>query len=174
MRIRDRLEHDLERLIRAGAVDYRPGRTVLKVSEQGNKVEVLCHTDGEVRTHLAGFPREKRAELDAACPPDFIYDIDGATVMKTTQGFITPMLRFRGASFSLAEREHGFFKPVPSSSSSLTSDNWIHAQISAPNELALAKLANRQERLSPEAYWSLCAARFPTSRVRPRLEIFAD
>jgi choline dehydrogenase-like flavoprotein len=142
-------EHDLERLIRAGAVDYRPGRTVLKVSEQGNKVEVLCHTDGgHERVVLdrmflaAGALSSTRLVLESK----LLYG--RPTVMNTTQGFITPMLRFRGASFpwpSANTLAGAFFEfKLPS-----VSDNWIHAQISAPNELALAKLGYRADPKSP-------------------------
>jgi choline dehydrogenase-like flavoprotein len=142
-------EHDLERLIRAGAVDYRPGRTVLKVSEQGNKVEVLCHTDGgHERVVLdrmflaAGALSSTRLVLESK----LLYG--RPTVMNTTQGFITPMLRFRGASFpwpSANTLAGAFFEfKLPS-----VSDNWIHAQISAPNELALAKLGYRANPKSP-------------------------
>ena len=67
--------------------------------------------------------------------------------MKTTQGFVVPMLQLRGASFPWPNANTlsgAFFEfKLPS-----VSDNWIHSQISPANELVLAKLRYQANRKS--------------------------
>lgn len=142
-------DQDLQRMIRAGEVDYRPGRTVLEVSERGNQVEVLCQTPGgQERIVLdriflaAGALNSTRLVLESKR----LYG--RPTHMKTTQGFIIPMLRLRGAPFPWPNANTltgAFFEfKVPS-----VSNNWIHSQISPANELVLAKLGYRAKPGSP-------------------------
>ncbi len=133
-------EQDLQRMIQAGEVDYRPGRTVLEVSERGGRVEVLCATAGGHEKVLldrvflaAGALNSTRLVLESKR----LYR--RPTVMKTTQGFVVPMARVRGAPFPWpnANTLSGAFFEFKLRS---VSDNWIHSQISPPNELVLAKL----------------------------------
>jgi hypothetical protein len=64
---------------------------------------------------------------------------DRAAVLKTTQGFIVPMVNVRGARFEwpMANTLSGAFFEFKHPS---ISNNWIHSQISPANELILAKL----------------------------------
>jgi choline dehydrogenase-like flavoprotein len=141
-------DQDLQRMIQAGEVDYRPGRTVLQVSEQGSQVEVLCETaGGHERVVLnrlflaAGALNSTRLVLESKR----LYG--RPTVMKTTQGFVVPMLQLRRASFPWPNANTlsgAFFEfKLPS-----VSDNWIHSQISPANELVLAKLRYQANRKS--------------------------
>jgi choline dehydrogenase-like flavoprotein len=133
-------EQDLRRMIRAGEVDYRSGRTVTEFSERGDEVEVRCETragpECVVVNRLfvaAGALNSTRLVLESKR----LYDHPVA--MKTTQGFVVPMVNVRGAPYEWPNANTlsgAFFDfKVPT-----ISDNWIHAQISPANELILAKL----------------------------------
>ncbi len=133
-------EQDLQKMIRAGEVDYRSGRTVIEFSERGNEVEVLCETSGGhervVVNRLfvaAGALNSTRLVLESKR----LYD--RPAVLKTTQGFVVPMVNVRGAPFEWpnANTLSGAFFEFKHPS---ISDNWIHSQISPANELILAKL----------------------------------
>ncbi|OBF18234.1 hypothetical protein A5725_21385 [Mycobacterium kubicae] len=136
-------EQDLRKMIRAEEVDYRSGRTVIEFTERGNEVEVRCDTSGGhervVVNRLfvaAGALNSTRLVLESKR----LYD--QPVVMKTTQGFVVPMVSLRSAPFEWpnANTLSGVFFDfkVPS-----ISDNWIHSQISPANELILAKLGYR-------------------------------
>ncbi|MDP7702393.1 GMC oxidoreductase [Mycobacterium sp. TY815] len=133
-------EQDLQKLIRAGQVEYRPGRTVIEFSERGNEVEVLCDTSGGPERVVvnrlfvaAGALNSTRLVLESKR----LYD--RPTVLRTTQGFVVPMVNVRGAPFEWpnANTLSGAFFEFKHPS---LSDNWIHSQISPANELILAKL----------------------------------
>jgi choline dehydrogenase-like flavoprotein len=133
-------EQDLQKMIRAGEVDYRSGRTVIEFSEHGNEVEVLCETSGGPELVVvnrlfvaAGALNSTRLVLESKR----LYD--RPAVLKTTQGFVVPMVNVRGAPFEWpnANTLSGAFFEFKHPS---ISDNWIHSQISPANELILAKL----------------------------------
>jgi choline dehydrogenase-like flavoprotein len=133
-------EQDLQKMIRAGEVDYRSGRTVIEFSERGNEVEVLCETSGGPERVVvnrlfvaAGALNSTRLVLESKR----LYD--RPAVLKTTQGFVVPMVNVRGAPFEWpnANTLSGAFFEFKHPS---ISDNWIHSQISPANELILAKL----------------------------------
>lgn len=133
-------EQDLQKMIRAGEVDYRSGRTVIEFSERGNEVEVLCETsEGHERVIVnrlfvaAGAINSTRLVLESKR----LYD--RPTVLKTTQGFVVPMVNVRSAPYEWpnANTLSGAFFEFKHPS---ISDNWIHSQISPANELILAKL----------------------------------
>ncbi|WP_082975656.1 GMC oxidoreductase [Mycobacterium sp. E2238] len=136
-------EQDLQKMIRAGEVDYRSGRTVMEFSERGNEVEVFCETSaGAERVVVnrlfvaAGALNSTRLVLESKR----LYN--RPAVMKTTQGFVVPMVNVRGAAYEwpIANTLSGAFFEFKHPS---ISDNWIHAQISPANELILAKLGYR-------------------------------
>lgn len=133
-------EQDLRKMIRAAEVDYRSGRTVIEFAERGNEVEVRCETSGGPERVMvdrlfvaAGALNSTRLVLESKR----LYNHPVA--MKTTQGFVVPMVNLRSAPFEWpnANTLSGVFfdfKVPP------ISDNWIHSQISPANELILAKL----------------------------------
>lgn len=133
-------EQDLRRMIRAGEVDYRSGRTVTEFSECGDEVEVHCETSAGPEHVVvdrlfvaAGALNSTRLVLESKS----LYDHPVA--MKTTQGFVVPMANVRSAPYDWPNSNtlSGVFFDfkVPS-----VSDNWVHTQISPANELILAKL----------------------------------
>ena len=136
-------EQDLQKMIRAGEVDYRPGRTVIEFTERGDEVEVLCENgSGSERVVVnrlfvaAGALNSTRLVLESKR----LYD--HTAVMKTTQGFVVPMVNMRSAPFEWPEANtlSGAFFEFKHPD---ISDNWIHAQISPANELIMAKLGYR-------------------------------
>lgn len=140
-------EQDLQKMMRAGEVDYRPGRTVIEFSERGGEVEILSDIGGGSERVVvnrlfvaAGALNSTRLVLQSKR----LYD--RPATMQTTQGFVVPMVNIRSAPFewpntnTLSGAFFEFKHPA-------ISDNWIHAQISPANELILAKLgyhANRR------------------------------
>ncbi|MBX9718120.1 MAG: hypothetical protein K2X36_04675 [Microbacteriaceae bacterium] len=133
-------EQDLKKMIHAGEVDYRSGRTVIEFSERGNEVVFLCETSGGPERVVvnrlfvaAGAHNSPRLVLESKR----LYG--RPAVLKTTQGFVVPMVNVRGAPFewpkanTLSGAFFEFKHPA-------ISDNWIHSQISPANELILAKL----------------------------------
>ncbi|KUI15640.1 hypothetical protein AU192_07180 [Mycobacterium lehmannii] len=133
-------EQDLQKMIQRGEVDYRAGRTVLEFSERGNDVEVVCETKGGLENILvnrlfvaAGALNSTRLVLESKR----LYD--RPAVLKTTQGFVVPMINIRGAPFEWpnANTLSGIFFEFKLPS---VSDNWVHSQISPANELILAKV----------------------------------
>jgi choline dehydrogenase-like flavoprotein len=133
-------DQDLDKMIRAGEVDYRPGRTVLEFTERGSEVDVLCETSAGLERVVvnrlfvaAGAINSTRLVLESKR----LYEHPVA--MKTTQGFVVPMVSVRGAPYEWphANTLSGVFfeYKLPA-----ISDTWIHAQISPANELILAKL----------------------------------
>jgi choline dehydrogenase-like flavoprotein len=133
-------DQDLQRMIRDGEVDYRSGRTVIEFSERGDEVEVLCETSGGPERVVvnrlfvaAGAINSTRLVLESKR----LYD--RAAALKTTQGFVVPMVNVRGAPYEWpnANTLSGAFIEFKHP---LISDNWIHSQISPANELILAKL----------------------------------
>jgi len=134
-------DEDLTRYERAGQVDYRPGHLVRRLEEHQDKVKVICdvadHGQREVLLDLvflaAGAINSTRIVLESR------QIFNRAVMMKSTQGFVLPMLRLKGASFdwpntnTLAAAFVEF--KVPN-----VSDHWVHAQISAPNEVVMSRL----------------------------------
>lgn len=133
-------DQDLQKMIRAGEVDYRAGRMVIEFSEHGDEVEVICETSGGPERVVldrlfvaAGALNSTRLVLESKK----LYD--RPAVMKTTQGFIVPMVNVRGAPYEWPNTNtlSGAFFEFKHAS---ISDNWIHTQISPASEPILAKL----------------------------------
>lgn len=133
-------EQDLHKMIRASEVDYRSGRTVIEFAERGDEVEVLCDNGGAFERVVvnrlfvaAGALNSTRLVLESKR----LYG--RPAVLKTTQGFVVPMVNIRSAPYAWPDTNtlSGAFFEFKSAS---ISDNWIHSQISPANELILAKL----------------------------------
>ncbi|KUH75794.1 hypothetical protein AU184_15545 [Mycolicibacterium novocastrense] len=133
-------DQDLEKMVRAGQVEYRSGRTVLEFSEREGEVDILCETSDGLENVVvnrlfvaAGALNSTRLVLESKK----LYG--RPTIMKTTQGFVVPMINVRGAPYEWPNANTlsgAFFEfKLPS-----VSNTWIHAQISPANELILAKL----------------------------------
>lgn len=134
-------EQDLDRLRAAGALDYHRDRLVVRLEEQGDRVNVR-YRDAAGMFDTATYDRVFLA-AGAISSTRIILESSGsfgsAVNLKSTGGLVLPMLQIPGARFSA----HGvntlaaiFFEfKVPG-----VSDRWIHTQINPPNELVRKRL----------------------------------
>jgi len=134
-------EQDLDRLVRSGKVEYRPGLVVREITESGGRVKIRCmRTDGGYeeldadRVFLAAgainsarIVMESRQMFDRAIP------------MLATQGFALPMFTMWRSQFEWPNSNtlaSVFFEfKVPG-----LSDHWVHTQINPANEIVMARL----------------------------------
>ena len=138
---------DLTRLERAGDVDYRPGHTVIRIDQRGDQVVVTSRrADGSQdattfdRVFLAaGAINSTRIVLESKRL------FDERVVMKTTQGFVLPMLRLRSAPFVWPDANTlaGVFFEFKTPG---VSEHWAHVQINSANELVMQRLGYQVDR----------------------------
>jgi choline dehydrogenase-like flavoprotein len=132
---------ELIRLQQRGEVDYRPHHLVVRLHECADRVRVTCRVQHDRLETLAfdqvflaaGAINSTRIMLESKQ----IYNQD--VNMKTTQGYILPMLRLRGAPFVWPQTNTlcaVFFEFKVAGGG----DHWVHTQISAANELVMARL----------------------------------
>ena len=134
-------EHDLKSLERSRKVEYRSGVMVERLVERNDRVELFCEGPDArpekielKRVFLAaGAINSTRIVLESKS------HFDQPVIMKTTQGFLVPMINMRSAKFSWPDSNTltGAFLEfkVPGLSA-----HWVHTQINAANELVLARL----------------------------------
>ena len=140
-------EEELTRLERTGQVDYRPGHLVRRLEDREDKVIVTYDTvdGGRERVALdrvflaAGAINSTRIILESKRL------FNRSVILKSTQGFVLPMLRLRGAPIrwpntnTLASVFLEFKIPG-------VSDHWVHTQVNPANELVMARLNFRPGR----------------------------
>ncbi len=132
---------DLDSLIKGGEIDYRPKSLVLSLKEYRDKVDITIEHSNGVRDIssfdrvflAAGAVNSTRIVLESKQ----LYNYP--VFMKTTNGFVLPMLRLRAYPFDWPNinTEPGLFFEFKNKD---ISDHWIHGQISTPNEFVMKKL----------------------------------
>jgi choline dehydrogenase-like flavoprotein len=134
-------DQELTPLESTGQIDYRPGRVVRRLEERENKVEVTCDTTGGEHEKLvfdrvflaAGAISSTRIVLESK------RWFNRSVSMKSTQGYVLPMLRLRAAPISWPNTNTlaaAFLEfKIPG-----VSDHWVHTQINPANELVMARL----------------------------------
>ncbi len=140
-------DQELGVLERTGQVDYRPDRMVTRIDEGEAWVELVCErNDGTSETLrlsrvfvAAGAINSTRLVLESKGL------FHRPVPMKSTQGFVVPMLSMVGAPFTWPDANTltGMFFEfrVPH-----FPDHWVHTQINAANDLVLARLDYQPQR----------------------------
>ena len=132
---------DLDQMIAAGQVEYRPGVIAESLKEENNYISVLSTDRDKVRTtfnfnHLflaAGAVSSTRIFMNSSR----IYNHE--LRMLTTQGFALPILRLKHSPFRWPNTNTltGMFLELKLPQ---LSRHWIHCQVSQANELVLQKM----------------------------------
>ncbi len=133
---------DIDKLISSGLIDYIPNTLVQSVLEKGNIVEVLTHRKDteEINKFIfdkvlvaAGAVNSTRIVLRSKK----LYNQEIRLLSTVT--FIAPVFRIKKMKIDWpnANTQPGIFLEYKTDA---ISDNWIHVQLSTPNEMVLEKL----------------------------------
>lgn len=136
---------EVERLRLSGQIDHRPGLLALSLGQHGDRVSVECKgRDGHIETITGDRLFVAAGSINSTRMALWSLNLwDRPVRLLTVQGFAAPVLHQGGADAAGWMRLASAFVELKSS----RSDHWVHVQVAAPNQLAMAKLHHHLDRV---------------------------